>query len=130
MAIPYFVKKTSVTSRSRSFTPQNLKRYIKFLAVSKDPNATAAVLKTAPDPVIKSVCNAAENVLRGNIRLTPAQKRQFKAKKNLIILLRTKGVSIDCKRKLLSQKGGAFLIPLLISTVLSTLSNTFFKKQE
>ena len=128
MALPYYGKKTP--RASRSFKPTDLKRYIKFLAVSKDPNATAAVLKTAPDPVIKSVCNAAENVLRGNIILTPAQKKQFKLRKNLIVLLRTKGVSISRKRKLLSQKGGAFWIPLLLSTVLSTLANTFFKKQE
>ena len=130
MALPYYGKKTPRASRSRSFTPKNLKRYIKFLAVSKDPTATAAVLKTAPDPVIKSVCNAAENILRGNIRLSPAQKKQFKLRKNLIIQLRTKSVSIARKRKLLSQKGGAFWIPLLLSTVLSTLANTFFKKQE
>ena len=121
MAIPYYGKLTPV---------KRLKRYIKYLAVSKDPTATAAVLRTAPDPVIKSVCNAAENVLRGNINLTRAQKKIFKKNKELIIKLRTRSISIPAKRKLLSQKGGAAWIPILLSTVLSALASSFFQKQQ
>ena len=105
-----------------------LKRFVKYLAVSKDPKATSAVLKSAPDPVVKSVCNAALNLLAGDIKISPNNKKIFARHKNIISQLASKGICLKSKRKLLTQKGSGFFIPLLISTVLSTLGSALFKK--
>ena len=114
-------------SKYNNFSKQKtVKRFVKFLAVSKDPKAAQAVLKSAPEPVVKSVCNAALNLLEGDIKLTPKQKTVFKKHKAAISILARKGPAISLKRKILTQKGGGFFIPLLISTVLSTLGSALF----
>ena len=114
-------------SKYSNLSKQKLvKRFVKFLAVSKDPKATQAVLKSAPEPVVKSVCNAALNLLAGDIKISPSQKAIFKKHKSTISQLASKGPAISLKRRLLTQKGGGFLIPLLISTVLSTLGSALF----
>ena len=105
-----------------------LKRFVKFLAVSKDPKISSSVLKSAPEPVVKSVCNAALNLLAGDIKITPNQKKIFKQHKNIISQLASKGIPLQSKRKLLTQKGSGIFIPLLIATVLSTLGSALFKK--
>jgi hypothetical protein len=105
------------------------KRYVKLIAVCKDPKLYKELLHKAPDPVIKSICNAAINALRGEIHLTPANKKLFTKHKKLIEDLSTRQVTIKSKRKLLNQKGnGLPLIPLILSTVLSSLGSLIFDK--
>ena len=106
------------------------KRTIKYLAVSKDPKINTGIIKRAPKVVIKTNCNAAENVLRGNLHLTPEQKRVFKKHKKVILELRTRKIPIDKKRDLIIQDGGAFWIPLLVSAALSALGSLLFKKPD
>ena len=106
------------------------KRTIKYLAVSKDPKIITGIIKRAPKVVIKTICNAAENVIRGNLHLTPEQKRVFKKHKKVILELRTRKIPIDKKRDLIIQDGGAFWIPLLVSAALSTLGSLLFKKPD
>lgn len=105
-----------------------LKRFVKYLAVSKDPKATTAVLKSAPEAVVKSVCNAALNLLKGDINITPNQKKIFKQHKAVISKLASKGIPIKVKRNLLTQKGSGFFIPLLLGSVLTTLGSAIFKQ--
>ena len=107
------------------------KRIIKYLAISKDPSATKAVLKSAPDPVIKTICNAALNAYQGEVPLTKAQKFLFSKNKKTISYLIDKSKPIKAKRKRLVQKGSGAFIPILLSAVLSgipALISAFQKK--
>ena len=105
-----------------------IKRYIKLLAVNPDPVQNLALVKNAPDDVIKTICNAAYNVTHGSIPLKPKQKTFFRKYKAPISKLVEQGPSITQKRKTLVQKGGAFFLPMLLSAVLSTLGSALFQK--
>ncbi len=67
--IPYLIK-----PKKGSYA----KRYIKFLPVCKDPTTTKTALRSAPDPVVKHICNGALNTYQGDIPLTKKQKNTLK----------------------------------------------------
>lgn len=106
------------------------KRYLKFLSVCKDPAATARVLKTSPDVVIKRICDAALNAANGDIKLSRKQKRDFKRNVELFQTLVNKQIPLDRKRRILSnQRGsGLALLPAIISTVLGAVGSLLFQK--
>lgn len=73
---------------------------------------------------VKSICECAYNLLRGNVQPTPDQSklRKLKKYKGTLRRLAKRGESWVKKRRYLVQKGGAgFLVPLLLSTVLQTV---------
>ena len=119
MALPYYGQLKKLNKQ---------KRFIKFLAISREPNANGKIIKGAPSSVIKTICNAAENVLHGNVLLTPKQREVFKKHKKLILKLRTRKIPIKKKRELILQDGGAFWIPLLLSAALSALGPLLFQR--
>lgn len=104
---------------------QDLKRYLKFLSICKNPTTTSQVIRSAPEKVIKVICNAALNAQQGEISLTPSQKKQFSKHRNLFSSLISKSIPIVKKRKILSQKGGAAVLPILLSAILSALPLLF-----
>ena len=104
------------------------KRYIKLLAVNPDPIQNLALVKNAPDDVIKTICNAAYNLTHGSVNLKPKQKTFFKKYTVPISKLVDKGPTIQQKRRTLVQKGGGFFLPMLLSAVLSTLGSALFQK--
>jgi len=102
-----------------------LKRYIELLEVCNNPSVTKAIVKSAPDNVIKTICNAALNCYRGDIPLSPKQKKVLKRFKKQIELLCSKSVGLKTKRKILLQKGGGIWIPLLVGSLLTTFGTQF-----
>ena len=105
------------------------KRYFKLLAVCKDRNLFKVLLQKAPDSIIKLICNATLNASSGDVHLTPSQKKLFAKHKKLFSTLLSRGVSIKSKRRILNQGGGAFpLIPIILSTVLSSLGSLLFNR--
>ena len=78
-------------------------------------NVAKAVMKTAPQDVLKAVCECAVNVLKGNVPLTSGQKNALrKHKKGLRELVQKK--TTQKRRKQIIQKGGflgALLKPVL-----------------
>ena len=108
--------------------PSAIKRAVKLLAVCKDPQVRAKILSRAPDKLVKTICNAALNVERGDIPLTKAQKRAFAKHRAQIAKLTSLKYSIPVKRKILLQRGGFFpLIPLLLSAA-SAIGPEIFKR--
>ena len=107
------------------------KRYVKFLSVCKDPKCVKTLLHSAPDHVIKTICNAALNAQRGDVRISKSHKRLFQQHRKLFASLVNKKVPIKVKkRQLIRQKGGAFpLIPILLSTVLSSVGSLLFSNK-
>ena len=105
------------------------KRYVKLIAVCNEPKLYKELLHKAPDPVIKTICNAALNASRGEVQLTPAQKKLFSKHSKLFETLSSRDVTINKKRNVLNQKGnGLPLIPIILSTVLSSLGSLLFDR--
>ena len=65
------------------------------------------MIQESPQEVIDCVWECCINLIKGNVRLTNAQKNQLRAKKQHIRLLSSKLVPIDTKNKIINQKGGA-----------------------
>jgi len=107
------------------------KRYIKFLSVCNDPKSTKSVVQSAPDHVIKTICDAALNAQQGDVSLSKSQKHLFRKHQRLFKQLIDKKIPIKAKKRLIvRQKGGAFpLIPILLSTVLSSLGSLLFSNK-
>ena len=85
------------------------------------PKERKALLKACDISRIRSVCECAYNVLRGNVRLSGEQKRKLSKHKKDLRRLVKRGESWVKKRRYLIQKGGGFLLPLLLSAVLQTV---------
>ena len=105
-------------------------RYLKFIEVQKNPKTIRGLIQHSPDPVIKGICNCALNACHGDVPLSPKQKHLFARNRKLLAHLTDKKKSIKSKRVILNQKGGAILIPLLISAVISALGSKVFGGQE
>jgi hypothetical protein len=118
----------TVPKSKRSRKQQQLKkRTVKFLSVCRDPKVVSSVIRSSPDSVIKTICNAALNVQRGGrVSLSNADKIRFRKHSGQIAKLVSKKLSVAKKRKLLSQRGGAFWIPALIGAALGGLGSTLF----
>jgi len=108
--------------------PSATKRAIQLLAICKDRCVNRKIIERSPDSVIKTLCNVALNAERGDIKLSPGQKKLFGKHRGLISKLTNKKLSLATKRKII-QKGGIWpiLIPALISAVIGTLGSAIFK---
>lgn len=107
------------------------KRTVKYLSVCRDPKAYSAVVKSAPDSVIRSICDAALNVQRNrHVSLTNPQKHLFRRHASSINLLASKKLPLLRKRRVVAQRGGAFWIPALIGAALGGLGSTLFGSKQ
>jgi hypothetical protein len=80
------------------------------------PKTIQAVLKSADKDLVDTVCECCLNVLKGNVPLTPPQKRKLQRHKLKIRRLATKRTS-QKQKKALMQKGGNFIKDLLLPIV-------------
>lgn len=80
-----------------------------------------ALLKACNISRIRSVCECAYNLLRGNIPLSDERKQQLRKHKQALRRLVKRGESWTKKRRYLVQQGGGFLLPILLSTVLQAV---------
>ena len=129
--IPYYVAngtKRHATKKGMNLVPNKVrKRTVKYLSVCSSPQAYNAAIKAAPDSVIKTICNAALNVQRnGRVNLTPSHRALFKRHGAAIQKLVSKQIGLPTKRKVLTQRGGAFWIPALIGAAISTIGSSLF----
>ena len=102
------------------------KRTVKYLSICHNPKVQQQVIKQAPDSVIKAICNAAVNAERGDVHLTEANKKLFRKNRSKIAVLTSRSKSLKDKRRTLEQKGGAFFLAPLISSVLGALGSAIF----
>ena len=90
---------------------------LRFLVRAKPP-AVKAIVKNASPHLIQTLCECCHNVLKGNVPLTPAQKRRLRRHKTSIRELTKKKLSLK-KRKQILQQGG--FIGALLGPVISVL---------
>lgn len=85
---------------------------LKLLFKAK-PAQRRVILQTASNELILTLCEIAFNVLNGTIPLTTKQYRSLKKKKSEITFFADKKVAVSRKKKVINQKGGGILLPLL-----------------
>ena len=83
------------------------------------------LLQHASGNLIRTVAQVGKNLLKGNIKLSDHQKRRLRRHKKTLHALSMKRSSLKSKRRLLMQKGGAFL-PLLLGPILSAVVGSLF----
>ena len=86
-----------------------------------------AIITNYNQETLKSICECALNVLRGNIPLNACSKRKLRAYKDSIRKIADKSVSLSAKRMFIAQREGFFL-PLL-SAILPTLDGFLFRSR-
>ena len=121
----------SIATMARMKKNQSLKRTIKFLATNVNPQITKLILAKSGDSVVKGISNADLNAYKGKIRLPPKTRSKFSKHRKVFEKLTSSTIPIAKKRRLLvTQRGGGFaaLIPILLSTVLSTFGSSFLNK--
>ena len=104
---------------------KKVKHIIKFLSHSPANKITKAILGDSPDGVIRAIANAALNLQQNpGVKLDSATRNLFSTYSQSFSILTDRKISIENKRKHLTQKGGAlpFLGPLLGSALLSICS--------
>ena len=87
---------------------------LKLLCGAK-PSMVKAVLKGASPDLIRTLCECSLNILKGNVRLSAAQKKQLSRHKQNLRLLAKKSTSMKRRKRILQTGGfiGALLKPVL-----------------
>jgi len=116
--------------KTRKFS--QVKQTIKFLSFCRDPLVQKGIISKASPNILKAICNAAYNAQSGEVNLTNDQKRILKKHRGLVHKLVDRKLSIDRKRRVLTQSGGSIIaavLPIILSTVLSSLGSVLFKRK-
>ena len=114
------------SSAYKNHRDSSVKRTVKYLAVCGSPRAVRECIKASPDSVVKCICNAAYNVERGDVVLSPKHKALFGKHRKLIAKLTSRSHSLTAKRKVLQSQKGGFIIPALIGAAISALGSLLF----
>ena len=124
-----FLKRKNVflLAKKKKNRPLLIQKYGSFLeGLSRlPPRCRQKMIRESPKEVIDCVGECCLNIIKGNVRLTNAQKQHLRSRKRHIRLLsKKKGVPIITKKKIINQKGGALLgllLPPLLGSVLGGL---------
>ena len=105
----------------------NVRKHSDFLKVLSKCNAKQrkVILQNASPSLLKCLCECGLNILKGNVKLSPSQKRQLSRHKQMLRILADRKVPVKRKRQGLVQKGG--FLPALFGPILSTLAGLFLK---
>jgi hypothetical protein len=89
-----------------------------------DRKLRKVILTNCKGELVKTLSECSLNLLRGNVKLTPCQKRTLRKYRQILRKLADKRVSLSAKKKTIVQRGG-FLLPLL-GAVLLTIASLLF----
>lgn len=104
-------------------------RHQKFLEyyAEADQKRQKSLLKSASKDQVNCICEIALNVVNKNIPVHSATKHALCNHKIALCTIADKSASFAKRKKILVQKGGAFL-PLILSTVLPLIAQAIFNK--
>jgi len=91
-----------------------------------DSKLRKAILANCKSKIVKTLSECSLNLLRGNVKLTPCQKRKWRKHRIHLRKLADKRVALSYKKKAIVQRGG-FLLPLL-GAVLPTIASLIFRQ--
>lgn len=97
---------------------KRVKKHLDTLRVLKTakPKLRQSVLASADNDLIHCLCECAHNVLNGNVKLSPGQKKILGKHKKPIRDLASKKTALKKKRRILVQKGG--FLPALLAPII------------
>ena len=100
-------------------TKQTLKKHHNFLYIlaRSHPSQKKALIRTASNEQLKSLCEICLNVLGGNI---PINLQKLKKYKKLLRALADKKFSVQRKKRILLNQSGGFL-PVIAPAIISAL---------
>jgi hypothetical protein len=103
-----------------------LKRNIKILKLLVDskPSVKKRLINSADADLICTICECADNTLRGNVSLTPLQKRRLTRHKKILRRLARRGDSWKAKKRAVVQVGSGFF-PALLAPIISGIASLF-----
>ena len=93
---------------------------LKELARAK-PKVRRKILRAASIDLVRCLCECSHNILRGNLKLSPKQKKKLKHHSKTLRSLAGKKVGLKRKKKLILQKGG--FLPALLTPILGIASS-------
>jgi hypothetical protein len=97
--------------------------YLKKLFKIHSSSRKKTLEKHIKDPeFVKCLCECAKNIIKGNVKLTPAQRRKICCRKKLFRKLALKKTSSAERRKIV-QKGG--FLGVLLGPIISALGGLF-----
>lgn len=102
-------------------------QHLLYSLLDANPKLTRAIINSADIGLIKALAEIGLNILKNNLKITDQQKEKFRKYKNVLRRISSKYLTNKKKRKLLTQKGSS-IIPLLISTLLSSAWSTLIKQ--
>ena len=115
------------SSSSKHNKIPTVKRTVKYLAICNSPHAAVReCIRASPDSVVKCICNAAYNVERGEVVLSPKHNALFGKHRKLIAKLTSRAGSLQTKRKVLQSQKGGFIIPALIRIAVAAFGDQRF----
>ena len=106
------------------------KHTVKFLSHSPDSKIKGTILAANLDGVIRAITNAALSVQRNPaVKLDPATRNLFSTYSQSFNIHSDRNLSIERKRKHLTQKGGAILfLATLLNVALFSLCSRFISR--
>lgn len=101
-----------------------LRKHVAILrTISKArPDLRKDLLKLSDQGLIRSICECADNTLKGHVKLNAVQKKKLARHKHILRRLIRKGESWKKKKRLVIQSGG-FLLPLLAPVLGAVLAS-------
>ena len=80
------------------------------------PQTRKKLVQDSPSEVIRCVSECCHNVLKGNVHLSSAQKKNLYPSRQHLRRLASKSISVKKKKQILNQKGGflSLLAPALL----------------
>ena len=105
-------------------TPPSLKKHAKVICLlaKAKPKAIRNIISSADKDLIKTVNACAYNVLKGNVKITPAQKKRLRRYRESLATLSLKKTPLKTSRALLMKGSG--LVTALLGTIAPLLLNT------
>ena len=106
---------------------KRIKDQLDFLKVlsKATPKQRRAVLEGANKDLINAICECALNCLKGNVQLTPLQKKKLTRHKQTLRSLANKKYPLAKKKKVLVQNGG--FLGFLLKPILGSLASLLLK---
>ena len=104
-------------------------KHMLYVLNKAQPKLRKAILQTAPNELIKAICEITLNILADNHKICNKSKTKLKKYKTQLRELVKPSRSLASKRKVLIQKGGSFL-PILLTSILSGIIGKILRQHE
>ena len=106
----------------------NVEHTISYLSQPRKPKTVRAVIREAPDAVIRAICNAALNAREGDVHVPPHLKHLFREHRNHVNYLCSHDHPIEKKRHLIQSGGALPIVVPLLATVLGSIGGEFISR--